>query len=354
MTSQQDQTPALVAAPVVPTIVAAPVVSTPTPPPAVSQPVAAQVEQTVAPEPVPKAGAKKKAAGKRKATQEPAGGGGTEVVPAADAKEQQQIQQKFNQFLRYNSKKSSNETRNTEAKHLAELYAQCSGAVEKKAFIGRWSKQGGSKQNLQIFFQQELKSVQESKSESKVGYMTSGTIAGLENVKREWYEEDSAWEGAIRFLIGTNQAEYPIPADKEPEKAGLDFTTSKYWYTFVEDGERTSLLTMETMRKESSSASGLQFEEVQQDPTALDKEKAAGLRLLKMARRGVHLVIQTLSKVRTEILLAKRDKALKPKLDRLEQRAATIAEKVDDDASPEIERQQLDAIQEELNKLHND
>eukprot|EP00971_Amphidinium_carterae_P102480 2028612-Amphidinium_carterae.1 len=92
---------------------------------------------------------------------------------------------------------------------------------------------------------------------------------------------------------------------------------------------------METMRKESSSASGLQFEELQQDPNAVDKEKAARLRLLKMARKGVHLVINSLSKGQG-------------------QRAATIAEKVDDDASPEIEREQLDAIQEELNKLHND
>eukprot|EP00971_Amphidinium_carterae_P341758 6480736-Amphidinium_carterae.2 len=299
--------------------------------------------------------AKKKAKGAGDSSATP-GVGSAMVVPTAEQKEQTAIQQKFNQFVKYNTTKVANQGRKEEAKHLADLYQQCATAQEKKAFIARWSKQGGSKQNLQLFFQQELRSSQETLCDVRLGHMTAGRIGALEGVLREHYTEDSSWETAIRFLVQTNHAEYPVPSGKEPEKAGVDFLTTKFWYRHVEDEEKSSLLTVESMRKEASSASALLFEELPADASSSDREKMAHQKLLKMARRGINAIVSGLSKTRTEILLGRRDMRCKVKLDKCEQRAANIAELVDqlEEGTVPLTKEALESLQDDLNKLNND
>eukprot|EP00971_Amphidinium_carterae_P177171 3513739-Amphidinium_carterae.1 len=135
----------------------------------------------------PKGMAKKKARVGGDAPGASAPSSGAAVMVSADQENYRAVQQRFNQFLKYTTTKASNEGRVAEAKHLADLYHQCASGTEKRAFIARWSKQGGAKQNLQLFFQQELRSTQESSSAANVGHMTAGKIGSLEGVTRELY-----------------------------------------------------------------------------------------------------------------------------------------------------------------------
>eukprot|EP00971_Amphidinium_carterae_P222001 4407228-Amphidinium_carterae.1 len=63
-----------------------------------------------------------------------------------DAEVTQQVHQQFNQFLKYH-KKATKSQKHKDVVHLGELYDGLSSANEKKAFIKRWHKAGGSQQH---------------------------------------------------------------------------------------------------------------------------------------------------------------------------------------------------------------
>ena len=107
------------------------------------------------------------------------------------------------------------------------MYQGCTGVAQKKAFIGRWLANGGSKGDLQFLVKQEIDHQNKAKAVRSSGYMTPGQIATLVHVQQSVYDTEEAYRSALKFVIVQNQMEHP-PKSGPAMIPGPDFWTSKF------------------------------------------------------------------------------------------------------------------------------
>ena len=275
--------------------------------------------------------------------------------------------QKFNQFLRYNANNAKSK-KHEDCKTLALLYKLATND-ERKGFIARWLRSGGSKGDLKVQVQQELIFFAETSKLKTVGHMTPGQIAKHCELVREVYADLGLYEAAVRFEIEKNQKRFPPPPGQDPVDEGIDFWTSRFWYTHLSAEEtKQGTTTGQQLRKSADLAassnatpqSAMQMiggvEANLSLPAPPEEEAATGrpskeqvviTRKVKAASRSFSALINHLAKCRTQVLL-NGGRSLKAVVDKAESECASIPERL---AASDVSLEEVDGIAEKLQTL---
>ena len=167
------------------------------------------------------------------------------VVSAADARKDHQ---KFSQWLKYQLKKTDDEDKLAQVSNISSMYKELANAEDRRNFIARWVRNGGSKRDLKVMVAQEMEFNTTSKKKGSTGMLLPGQIAELRGLKQATYKDQATQ--ALRFLIVQNQETYPPKGPRVVE--GFDFWTSQYAFKVV--GMQEEEASSETKQKINKAA----------------------------------------------------------------------------------------------------
>ena len=279
-------------------------------------------------------------------------------------RQMQQDHQKFNQFLKYQLA-NPNAKKHTECKQLANLYGQCASSDARRSFIGRWLKCGGSKGDVKVFVQQEMLFLNQSTDVERDGFLTPGQIATLVSLDRACYKTPLEYETALKWFITKNQQDHPPPGPSSEE--GIDFYTSKYWFTFNEMKEKKNTTTtvqkvdksVESMGSAATSAT-VTVQMLETDTTDVpaieDKAKPSKEQLLlskklKLCQRQFGALVNLMAKARSQLLLQNLGGGVASELNRLEKEVQKLQPPEKDPVLEELD-DSLSAMAMVTTKLH--
>ena len=151
------------------------------------------------------------------------------VDPAQMPEDALKTHQRYCQFMKYQLKNPGSKKHGL-CQQLAGLYDKCQSAEERKQFVQRWARNGGSKGDLKVLIKQEITLCKESWSLKEEGMMTPGQIATLIGLSRERCSSEDAFKAALEADINANQTKFGIdPA--QGKELGIDFWTTRFAYT---------------------------------------------------------------------------------------------------------------------------
>ena len=275
--------------------------------------------------------------------------------------------QQFNQWLAYNSK-AVDSKKHEVSLQLGELYRHCQSQEEKKAFIGRWLKNGGARGDMKALISNEIELQNSSKRQKTSGYLTPGAIATLEGLQPTFYRNIESFAAAIQGLILANLKRFP-PSNGEPVEAGVDFWTSRYHYSHVgATVEEESSSSIQKIAKSNSLSVGSTtaanlvsaclavtsevaapaLEDGKPDAKAEKqqaKEKAALGKKTKVALKSYCNVVNALSKCRSQLLISDHDESLVKVLEKAEKQAKAVRPKEGE------EMEELDLKMQGMNEI---
>ena len=130
------------------------------------------------------------------------------------------------------------------------MYKELSNAGDRRNFIARWVRNGGSKGDLKVMVAQEMEFNTTSKKKDSTGMLLPGQIAELKGLKQATYKDQATFEQALRFLIVQNQEAYPPKGPRVVE--GFDFWTLQYAFKVV--GMQEEEASSETKQKINKAA----------------------------------------------------------------------------------------------------